>query len=204
MALRLRKVESLAKELNTTPDSVITMLSNKGVATVDGYYDSALFDALLKTPVISAKQRLDWGVSHRLGIGAVKHILDPLGVRITIHDCKGAQYLMLKKGGIHRYVKWQYSNYAGKKTRSCIFPVRGFMLDAKFEHYLFTCFDGPFAWAISRQEMIKNYGLLTGGKEVTGFTLQKGLEDHVGGALSLRLHLDTSKFELKLPKQLGF
>lgn len=203
MALRLRKVESLAKELNKDSDDVINMLLNKGIKTVDGYYDQALFDATMKEPALKAQQRTEWGLSPRLGIGAVKSIMDPLGIRITVHDCKGAQYLMCKKGNVHQYVKWQYANSAGKKVRACNFQVRGFMVDAKFEHYIFTCFEGPFAWALSRKHMIAAWDTIISGGEVTGFQIPADHRESETGSLLVRLSLDNSKFEFKAAKQLG-
>ena len=204
MALRLRKVEALAAELNKDVQDVINILTNKGVRVIDGLYDQALFDAILKEPALRGKQRLEWGLSHRLGIGAVKHLLDPMGLRITIHDCKGAQYLMLKKGLTHNYIKWQYSNSVGRRIRACTFSVRGFTAESKFDHYLLTCFEGPFAWAISRKHLIAAHNTVKSGQELEGFRIPNSLKDHPTGALILRLSLDSSKYEFKNIKQLGF
>jgi len=204
MALRLRKVESLAKELNKTDSDIVNMLFSKGIRTIDGYYDQTLFDATAKEPALKTQQRIEWGLSPRLGLGAVKAILDPLGVRITVHDCKGAQYLMLKKDQTSSYCKWQYANSAGKKVRACNFQVRGFVADAKFENYIFTCFEGPFAWAMTRKQMLATWNSIKSGKEVNGFKVPETHLEHEGGSLQVRLSLDSSKFELRTPSQLGF
>jgi hypothetical protein len=204
MALRLRKVELLAKELSKDVNDAINMLANKGIKVVDGYYDQFLFDAILKEPAIRSQQRLEWGLSHRLGIGAVKSLLDPLGLRITVHDCKRAQYLMLKKGTEHSYVKWQYANSSGVKTRTCLFQTLGFVDDEKQDHYLFVCFDGPFGWVLSRKQLISTWNTLRADGEVTSFSIPKKYAEHAGGALQIRFNIDTSKYELKNTKQLGF
>jgi len=204
MPVRLRSIHKLAKEQSTTADVMVGILAARGIAVVGDLYDAALYEAVgtaTDAPTSSKVNR--WGLSHRLGLGAVKFLLDPLSIHITVHDCRGSQYLMLRKKGRLSYVKWHYANYAAVRTSTCKFQVRGFVYDAKYDYYLFTCFDGPFAWVIPRKQLLSTWNALLKGKEVNDFGIIKGQEENEGGALQIRLHTETSKFALTDSKQLG-
>ena len=202
--MRLRSITKLAEELEKTPDACIKMLAAKSIYVIDGFYDSALLEATAQEPRIAARQRVEWGLSPRLGLGAVKAVLDPLGVRIVIHDPKGAQWLMLRKATQTNYVKWHYANAVGKTTNTAVFAVRNFLTVKAPNHYLFTCFEGPFAWAVPTKTMTAAWNTLQKGEPVDRFQIAKGQTKHVGGALVIQLNTNSSKFELKDAKQLGF
>ncbi len=204
MPNRLRRVEALAESLGQSTDQTYKMLQDKGIATINGLYDQALLDAVFAEPTMRQKQRFDWGLSTRLGIGAAKHLLDAQGIRISIHDCKRTQFLMLSKDDVKHYVRWQYANYAAPKSASCSFSFHGFLEDESYEYIFLTCFDGPFGWALTRTTLIKAWEALQAKKEFTGFYIPKGKTKHKTGSLLAHLSTDASKYELKSPKQLGF
>lgn len=204
MALRIQEVSKLAEELGKETPEVVQLLTSKGISTIGGYYDAALFDAVTKEPALTTKKRLEWGLSPRLGLGAVKAILDPMGVRVTVHDCRGSQWLMLRHGVKTVYVKWYYTNVPVTRKKWCNFEVRGFLRDDAPQNFLFTCFDGHFAWALSRATIRSAWTNMQQDKEVSLFSLVVGHEEHETGAVRIRLHTGTSKFQLQSPKQLGF
>lgn len=202
--MRLRPLSKLAAELEKTPEACIKMLAAKSIYVIDGFYDAALLEATAAEPQLAARTRVEWGLSPRLGLGMVKALLDPLGIRVVIHDPKGVQWLMLRKGAQTNYVKWQYSNTFGSKSNTCTFEVRNFLAETAPFHYMFTCFDGPFAWVVHTKILIAAWNTLQSGQPVERFAIVKDMSEHPGGALVLKLNTASSKFELSEAKQLGF
>lgn len=203
MKVRLQNIEKLAKQLENTVEAVTKILNGRGIVVLNGYYDDALFQATYREPSVDSRKRIDWGLSDRLGIGAAKALLDPLNIRITIHDPKRGNHLLLKKSGVYRYIKWQYSNYLNRGTEAQM-TVTNVNVDSMYTHYLFTCFEGPYGWAIPQRDLRNAHAKLLAGEEVPGFTLPKAKEKHPGGVLKVRLDTTAAKFSLKTAKQLGF
>lgn len=208
MRIRLRRVANLAKEVNKSVEETTKILSARGIVVIDGFYDRGLFEALFNEPALLTKKRIEWGISHRLGIGAVKYLLDPLGIRIVVHDCRGSQWLMLRSENKNVLTRWQYANgYTSGPW--CVFSVRNFLQEGAAPYYLFTVFDGPHAWAISTKTLVAAWDALKQGRGSKAgiedhFSIPEGLTDHEGGALSVRVSVESHKFELKSKKQLGF
>jgi hypothetical protein len=205
MTIRLRRVDALATELKKSATDVKKMLSAKGIVVVDGYYDGGLFDAVFKEPALLGRKRVEWGLSHRLGLGAVKYLMDPLGIRIVVHDCKATQYLMLRRSSKNVYVNWRYANEPTTAS-CCVFGVRNFLRDNAPNYYLFTCFDGPIGWVVPTKAMVAAWTTLkaNGPDDTSIFSIPTGFEEHEGGSLFIQLDLTSSKYELKDHKQLGF
>lgn len=201
--MRLRSINTLAKELNKTVDECVTMLASRSIYVIDGYYDASLFEAVLSEPRLAARARIEWGLSPRLGLGAVKTLLDPLGVRVVIHNPKRCQWLMLRKGTETSYVKWQFANEFGRTDLMCTLEVRNF-LEENAPLYFFTCFDGPHAWVLTPKILTKNWIALKSGEAVEDFKISRNQAANPGGALTIRLNTRSSKFALKDSKQLGF
>ncbi len=204
MGIRIRRVSELAKEINKSVEDTTKLLSARGIVVIDGYFDKGLFEALYNEPSLLTRKRTDWGLSHRLGIGAVKYLLDPLGIRIVVHDCRGTQWLVLRSDSKNVLVRWQYANDFTAGTW-CAFSVRNFLRPNAPPYYLFTVFNGPHAWAISTRTLVVAWNKLHENEEKHDiFKIPDGFEEHEGGALSVSLTASSNKFELKDKKQLGF
>jgi hypothetical protein len=202
---RFKKIEDLAEERQKTVSDMTRALQDKGLAVVDGWYDSVLFEA-----VFSAPARGEGGtqsLSARTGVGAVQSLVAPLGVRVLVHDCHQAQTLVFRKGAKNTVAKWHYTtSLAGTQ---CFFQVRGFLREESPTHYFLTCFEGPTAWAIERDHMQKQWKKLlrrTSKHESddTTFQVLNGHENNPNGALLIKLHEQSSPYLLRHASQLGF
>lgn len=201
---RYKKISAFATELDITEDQAVKQLEEKRVPVYEGWYDDALWQAVMQEKYVAGKKRLATGLSSRLGVGAVQAILDPLDIAVTVHDPHGAQWLMLAHGTRRTYVKWHYSNDQQVRKETCTFHVRNFMGASAPAYYLMTCFTGPVAWALTPGVLTRAWKDLSSGKTLTQASIPNGYEEHEGGCLVLRLSTTNSPYLLRDKKQLGF
>jgi hypothetical protein len=202
---RYKKISALAEELELDTDKAIKLLEDKRVPVFEGWYDAPLWEAVAQEKYVAGKKRLATGLSARLGVGAVQALLDPFDIAVTVHDPRGAQWLMLCHGAQRQYVKWHYSNDQQIRKESCIFHVSNFLLPEKAAaHYLLTCFTGPVAWVVTPAMLGRAWRDLTSGKTLSHATIPEGQSEHPGGVLVLRMSTTNSPHLLRDKKQLGF
>jgi len=200
MSSRFRTIEDLAAERNKSTGDMEKILSDKGIVVVNGLYDSVLFEA-----VFTAPSKADGGLSPRTGLGAVQSLVDPLGVRVLVHDVHRTQTLVFRKGTKNTIAKWQYIGLAHGNVYA--FTVRGFLSNHSPTHFFLTCFEGPHAWVATRQQLTREWKLIKekgNDPNDTGVRIPPGSEDSESGHLVLRLTATPSKYFLQTAKQLGF
>lgn len=208
MGIKLRSVEDLAKELDRTQVSTQKFLFDQGIRVVDGFFNQQRLDAASLEPAFVTKRRQGWGLSHASGLGAIKFLLDPLKVDIVEHECRGAQWLMLrgpklKRNRVKVYYKGKLNNYG----KSAQFQIRNFLREGAPTHFLCVSFDGPHAWAISSRELTKKWDLLleqdTFEKDDEGFHIPYGGDEHPGGFLGVTFKVDIGRHVLTTPAKIG-
>jgi len=221
--IRLRPVEDLAKELKRDKKQTLAHLNALGVKVVDGFFDTVRFEAAVGEPQWLRNKRNEWSLSPRTGLGAVKHLLDPLGVIIIEHECRGSQYLMLRSGGpsitgrsgsagkglgskksfCKMYYKGTFISQRTNKTVS--FDINNFKKDDAPDYYVCMCFEGPLMWVFSKDALLEAHASLRRsgyGKYVDEMTIsQSQLEREFGGIHALVN--DKSSSLLVDAKQLG-
>ena len=197
MSTRYRSIEELANARNKSVQEITKILSDRGIAVVGGLYDSVLFEAVFTAPSKTG------GLSPRTGLGAVQALVEPLGIRILVHDAQRSQTLVLRKGSKNTVVRWQYTHTANQTTAS--FHIRGFLEKDVFNHYLLTSFDGPTAWVFSTAQLSNLWKKLQEGATIRdeNIRIPSGEENAERGSLVLRLNQTSSIYLLKNQKQLG-
>jgi hypothetical protein len=190
MGIRLRQVEDLAKELKSDKKQTLARLTNLGVKVIDGYFDAVRFEAAVQEPSWLRGKRNEWSLSPRTGLGAVKFLLDPLGISIVEHECRGSNYLMLRRD-LSAGVKGAMANSArgkvaavvsagsrlsekkvfckmyykgtfssNKKHKVCAFEINNIKHELAPDYYLGMCFEGPLLWAFDRDDMLEYHAKL--------------------------------------------
>lgn len=200
MSSRFRTLETLATERNKSVGDMEKILGDKGIVVVNGLYDSVLFEAIFTAP-----SKADGGLSSRTGLGAVQSLVEPLGVRVLVHDVHRAQTLVFRKGTKNTIAKWLYIG----QTFGNVYPfsVRGFLNANAPTHFFLTCFEGPHAWVATRQQLAREWKLIKekgNDPEDASVRVPSGSEDSESGHLVLRLKATPSKYFLQTAKQLGF
>ena len=173
--IRLRQVEDLAKEIKRDQKQTLAHLNELGVKVIDGFFDSVRFEAAVSEPQWLREKRNAWSLSPRVGLGAIKHLLDPLGVIMVEHECRGSQYLMLRRAGPSIAANASKKTTAGtglgtqkvlcklyyrgaflstRAHKTAAFDIHNFLRADAPATYLGVCFEGPMMWAFSKRELV--------------------------------------------------
>jgi hypothetical protein len=195
---RFRRLEALAEERNKSESDMAKILSDRGIAVVDGLYDGILFEA-----VFTAPSKSDGGLSPRTGIGAVQSLVEQHGIRVLVHDANRSQTIVFRKGSKNVVARWQYVTQGGNVTK---FNARGFLHEDSHPYYLFTNFDGPTAWVLSTAQLMRMWKKLKDGTHNpndNSARIPPDGVDHEYGYIQLRLENENNRYLLKSPYQLG-
>lgn len=161
MPVQVRAVDALCSDLKMKLPGVKQILADLGVTIIDGYYDHSRYESALNEPSWLRNKRREWSLSHTTGLGAVKHLLDPLKVNIVAHDFRGPNnYITIETANRKRYwCKLCFRNSWAKCTTKEVasFFVRGFNEEFVPEHYLLMCVEGNLAWHFSRDFLRKSW-----------------------------------------------
>jgi hypothetical protein len=213
--IRLRSVSDLAAELKVSPKAAQQRLSDLGIRVIGDMFDQIRFEAALAEPQWLRDKRNAWTLTPRTGLGAVKHILDPLGVVMVEHECRGAQYLMLRRmvgparnrlSGVKVFCKMYYKGqFVSDKKHTAAFDIVNFMGDSAPRIYLGMCFEGPMLWAFDTAQLCKIYRKLLKsdtGSEIAGVSANRDMRSRELGGIHALVD-DKSPWLLTNASQLG-
>jgi hypothetical protein len=150
MPRKLRAVSDLAAEVGDIKKAR-KILFNAGIKPVADYFDQSRLDIAVNEPQWHRSRNKAWSLSSKAGLGAMKYMLDPLKIDIMSHECKRSQWLTLQ--GPNRSRSYVKVHYKGKGSYDgAAFQLRGFLYEDAPEYYFLICFEGPWAWVVSRSK----------------------------------------------------
>jgi hypothetical protein len=211
MPFQLRHIDDLAEELGSAAKAKSALVS-ADVRVINGFYDHGALEAVFAEPkatnVGRAKKNL-FTLSETDGIGAIKHCLDKVDLDIVRHLYHGTNFITARNAkGKRRRMKVYSASRTRTQWQIAYFQCTGFLDHRNPGYYLFVCYEGPIAWAMSRNDLIamhkkclKHGGYLEGD---FGFSIPKSKLSHKTGTLRCSFeaadetHLLTSKRQLGL------
>jgi hypothetical protein len=152
----MRAVDELAELLGGVA-AAKKELKKRGVQVWEGMYNHGAYTAFEAEPKRSnlngPKKELST-LAETDGLGAMKSLLDSIGLDITLHQYHRTNWLMLRNAEGSRehvkvYVTQRFANRHGRAS----FVASGFLTPQASAHYMFVCFEGPRAWVMSRRKL---------------------------------------------------
>lgn len=191
-AFELRDIKDLAEELGSEPKARAE-LRRRGIDLFNGMYNHGAFSAVDLEPKrsnIKSKDKSQSTLAECNGVGAVKYICDKIGLDLTLHEDRQANWYMVRNGkGLHRYFKcYSAQRYANRAERAQ-FQTSGFLTADAPQYYMFVCYQGPRAWVATRKQLIGLHKRCWNavGKEVREDIIKPTKDDPEGIRTSLRI-----------------
>jgi hypothetical protein len=157
MPFQLRHIDDLAEELGSAAKAKSALVS-ADVRVINGFYDHGALEAVFAEPkatnVGRAKKNL-FTLSETDGIGAIKHCLDKVDLDIVRHLYHGTNFITARNAkGKRRRMKVYSASRTRTQWQIAYFQCTGFLDHRNPGYYLFVCYEGPIAWAMSRNDLI--------------------------------------------------
>jgi hypothetical protein len=157
VAFQLREVKDLAEELGSLAEAR-AKLKLRGIEIWDGYYNHGAYlavDSEPDTTNIRKSIKKYWTLAPTDGVGAIKHLIDAIGLDITLHQWHQTNWVMVRNERGQRqqvkvYSTQRYTNRHGRAN----FGVSGFLTPQAPAYYMFVCYEGPRAWVVPRKQLI--------------------------------------------------
>lgn len=160
MSFELRSVDELAELLGGMAVAK-RELKKRGVPLWEGMYNHGAYTAFEAEPKRSNLQEETKRFSTLAetdGFGAMKNLLDRIGLDITLHQYHRTNWLMLRNmEGARQHVKVYVTQRFANRHGRASFVASGFMTPQAPAHYMFVCFEGPRAWVMSRRKLTHWY-----------------------------------------------
>ena len=210
MPFSLRTVDDLAEAQSISVADTKKYLAKRQVPIIGGYFDQGALDAVESEPkgtnIGKAAKNL-FTLAGTDGVGAMKHTLDKVDLDIVRHLTRRGNLLTLRNKDKHRRQVKVYTTQRSTGSWSCsTFSMRGFLKTdgSQPDYYMFICFQGPVAYALSRKQLVALYRKVKKSAAASDMCrIPKALKDHPNGALSLYLSPDQESYLLTSSKQLG-
>lgn len=156
MPFEMRAVDELAEQLGGVA-AAKRELKKRGVLIWEDMYNHGAYQAYESEPKrtnLNANKKEFSTLAETDGFGAMKGLLDKIGLDITLHQYHRTNWLMLRNSqgarqNVKVYVTQRFTNRHGRAT----FTASGFLTPQAPNYYMFVCFEGPRAWVISRRKL---------------------------------------------------
>lgn len=210
MPFRLRHIDDLTDEVGTKQKAE-ELLRAADIRVVNGFFDDGALHAVFAEPKatnIGRKAKDRWTIAETDGIGALKAVLDRVGLDIVRHLYHATNYLTVRNGkGRRRRCKVYSASRTHTQWQVAKYSVTGFLDPTQPSYYLFICYEGPIAWALSRQQLrtlhtrcLENEGVHP---QVPNVSIPVKKMAHPRGCLSIGLEASDERYLLQAAKQLG-